>query len=186
MWPLLLASLVGTSIILERTTVWYRSLTSRNLVLREDLLSLLANRRLPDALALTAASKDVVVRVIHEGLQAWEQGQSRNALDAAVIQEMGHLKRGLPVLDTIVTIAPLLGILGTVLGIIGSFHGLGGGMVGDPKAVSSGIGEALITTAFGLGIAIFTVVPLNWFWNSVENTTEDIEALWSRVEVLLA
>ena len=186
MWPLLLCSLVATAIILERAKVWFLCLSLCKLSGREELMAVISQRRLAEAIVLTRDSEDVVIRVIHEGLLAWESGKSRHALDAALIREMGILKKGLPVLDTIVTITPLLGILGTVVGIIGSFQSLGGGTVGDPKAVTSGIGEALITTAFGLGIAIMSVVPLNWFWNRDEQITEQIEALWSRVEVMLA
>ena len=74
---------------------------------------------------------------------------------------MRRLARGLGVLDTIVTLAPMLGILGTVTGIIASFDLMGSMGVDDPTGVAGGIAEALITTAAGLVVSIGALIPLN-------------------------
>ena len=81
----------------------------------------------------------------------------------------------MPVLDTIITIAPMLGILGTVTGIIASFDMLGLAGVEEPKAVVAGIAQALITTAAGLGISIATVFPYNYFSARIEAAQEELE-----------
>lgn len=84
-----------------------------------------------------------------------------DAAQIAAEKRVRALKRRLPVLDTTITLAPLLGILGTVTGIISSFHLISGGGAGDPAAVSGGIAEALLTTAAGLVISIVALLPYN-------------------------
>ena len=93
------------------------------------------------------------------------------------------MKRYLSVLDTIITAAPLLGILGTVSGIIISFDLLGDAGIEDPKAVTGGIAQALITTATGLSIAIVTLLPYNALTRKVEKVTRHIEQLVTCYEV---
>ena len=73
------------------------------------------------------------------------------------------MRRFMGVLDTMITVAPLLGIFGTVLGIIASFEMLGSAGIDNPQAVTAGVAQALITTATGLGIAILSVFPYNYF-----------------------
>lgn len=89
----------------------------------------------------------------------------------------------MPTLSTIITVAPMLGILGTVLGIISSFELLSDqATTADPRSVSQGIAEALITTAVGLVIAIFTLFPYNSLRAQVNRTLSAIESLtWAAV-----
>ena len=84
-----------------------------------------------------------------------------NALLYAQAQELKRFRRGIPILDTVITLAPLLGLLGTVTGMMGSFS-LIGGELSAPGAITGGIAEALIATAFGLGIAITALLPFNF------------------------
>jgi len=87
-------------------------------------------------------------------------------------------------LDTMITVAPLLGIFGTVLGIITSFELLGAGGIEHPRAVTAGIAQALITTASGLGIAILSVFPYNYFNSRVENAVLTIEKYATSLEIV--
>ena len=87
-------------------------------------------------------------------------------------------------LSTIITAAPLLGILGTVIGIIVSFDMLGTAGIEDPRAVTSGIAQALLTTAAGLGIAILSVFPFNYFNSKVENATQLFEKYATSLEIV--
>lgn len=91
------------------------------------------------------------------------------------MHEIEQTRRGLTVLDTVITLAPLLGILGTVSGIISSFELLGEMGIQDPKAVTSGIAQALLTTAAGLTIAIITLIPYNAFVRKTEKLTAQLE-----------
>jgi biopolymer transport protein ExbB len=107
-------------------------------------------------------------------------------MEAAARDEIARLKRFLPVLDTIVTLSPLLGLLGTVTGMIAAFGVIGQSGMNSPHAITGGVAEALIATAGGLGIAIAALVPLNFFNSRVEAMHETIERYGSRLELVLA
>ena len=92
--------------------------------------------------------------------------------------ELNEARRGLRIIDLIITIAPLVGLLGTVLGMIEAFQALqDSGAQADPSALAGGIWEALLTTAAGMGIAIPASILLSWYDSVVENVQADIENL---------
>ena len=103
-------------------------------------------------------------------------------MEAAGISEITSLKRGLPALDTIITLAPLLGLLGTIIGMIDSFGIMATQGLGQPHAVTGGVAEALICTAGGIFVAVITLVPYNFFLARIEHTTELIEYNATRME----
>ena len=107
-------------------------------------------------------------------------------MEAAARHEIARLRRFLPVLDTIVTLSPLLGLLGTVTGMIAAFGVMGQSGMNSPHAITGGVAEALIATAVGLGIAIAALVPLNFFNSRVDAMHETIERYGSHLELLLA
>jgi len=88
----------------------------------------------------------------------------------------GSVNRGLWILDTIVTAAPLLGLLGTILGIMDTFQALSAGGVSDPSAVSRGIGSALFATAIGIGTALYGLLGHNVLHRLGECITEDFKS----------
>ncbi|MBW1800601.1 MAG: MotA/TolQ/ExbB proton channel family protein, partial [Deltaproteobacteria bacterium] len=106
------------------------------------------------------------------------------AMEAATTDEIKRMQRYLGVLDTMITVAPLLGIFGTVIGIITSFEILGASGIEHPQAVTAGIAQALITTASGLGIAILSVFPYNYFQSRVENAALNIEKYATSLEIV--
>ena len=106
------------------------------------------------------------------------------AMETAASDEIKRMRRYLGVLDTMITVAPLLGIFGTVIGIIMSFELLGAGGIEHPEAVTAGIAQALITTASGLGIAILSVFPYNYFNSRVENAALAIEKYATSLEIV--
>jgi biopolymer transport protein ExbB len=105
---------------------------------------------------------------------------------AAAQAEVRRIKAFLPVLDTIITLAPLLGLLGTITGMISAFGLVAGAGLGQPQAITGGVAEALIATATGLCIAIMTLIPYNYFRSAVEHLTERIEEQATRLELLLS
>jgi biopolymer transport protein ExbB len=106
------------------------------------------------------------------------------AMETAAADEMERMRRYLVVLDTMITVAPLLGIFGTVLGIISSFDLLGRSGIQDPSAVTGGIAQALITTASGLGIAILSVFPYNYFNARAEKAALAVEKYATSLEIV--
>lgn len=182
MWPLLLCSLVSLTVIIERLICFGRER------LRSDekrLLAIFERAESGDhdgALKAAGPNPDRYVRVLLSGLAHRERGLVEG-MEVAANEEIARMRRGLGVLDTIVTMAPMLGLLGTVIGIILSFDILGTYGVENPMGVASGIAQALITTAAGLIISLVTLVPYNFFVSRVTDTTRRLEQLTTRFEV---
>ena len=183
MYPLLICSIIALTFSIERWFFWIKEKRARNIKLLIDIMNEAESGNYHNALKLGSGSKDHVIRVICCGLAHIEFSMV-SALEMAAGDEINRMKRGLTVLDTIITIAPLLGILGTVTGIIQSFNMLEQMGVTDPKAVSGGIAEALITTAAGLFIALPTIVSYNYFVSLVEKTTKNLEKYTTSLEIL--
>jgi len=116
----------------------------------------------------TIGSKDYIIEILIIGILHREFSMIK-AMESAAAEEIKLMRRYMNILDTMITVAPLLGIFGTVIGIILSFEVLGSSGIENPEAVTAGIAQALITTATGLGIAILTVFPYNYFNSRVEN-----------------
>jgi biopolymer transport protein ExbB len=130
-------------------------------------------------------SRDALLLAVGRSLS--ERGlKARGILEMAYAEEERRLNRYMTVLDTVITLAPLLGILGTVLGIIDSFDLLGAGGARDPMAVTGGIARALITTATGLSIAILTLIPFNFFRSRADSSLTEIEEVATFLETYTA
>ncbi len=164
--PLLAFSIAAIALIIERCLFWYRLNRRQERVVR-DALALyqqdpsLAGEKLERNLDLPLA------RIFLEAisLEDAEPEELALAIDGATQAEIPVLKRFNTVFDTIVTLSPLLGLLGTVLGLIGSFAALNLGDIGGTKTagVTAGISEALTSTAFGLVVAVVTLFFANTF-----------------------
>ena len=183
MYPLIACSVISLTVILERALFWIRDKRNVDGRLVDQVLNLARTREYEKIKQSTQGSADYVVRVLVCGLVHKDYSLSK-AMEMAAIEEIKRMKRYLPVLDTMITAAPLLGILGTVLGIIHSFDMLGRAGIQDPQAVTSGIAQALLTTAAGLLIAIFTLFPYNYFMSKVEKAGIRIEKYATSLELL--
>jgi biopolymer transport protein ExbB len=106
------------------------------------------------------------------------------AMESAAAEEINRMQKYMAVIDTMITVAPLLGIFGTVIGIILSFEVMGSSGIEHPHAVTAGIAQALITTAAGLGIAILSVFPYNYFNSRIEKAALDIEKYATSLEIV--
>lgn len=117
------------------------------------------------------------VAVLFERWLFWRRERRRpwSAEPLDLELEQRRLERGMPFLDTVVTSAPLMGILGTVLGIIDALALLGERASPDPVAVSGGVARALVTTATGLVIALCVLFPYNWLRVRVRDRLADLE-----------
>lgn len=183
MWPLLLASVCALSVAIERLWFVFAQNLSRNRAEVAQILSDLEHGEIQEALRRGSASKDFVARALGRAL-AHTSSFPEAMLSAAAI-ELNRYHRGLSVLDTVITLAPLLGLLGTVTGMISSFSLLGGSELGAPAAITGGIAEALIATAFGLGVAITALIPFNFLNARQESARIELQDAASRAELLL-
>lgn len=181
MVPLLACSLISLALTFERFMFWTK-LKSKD-VLRQ-ILALVENGEFEQALKIGKASDQPIARVLAAGL-AHRNPAPAKAMEAAAQAEIAVLKRRLGILDTIVTLAPLLGLLGTVVGMIGSFDVMSEAGLGQPHAVTGGVAEALIATATGLLIAILTLIAYNYFTARAEREMDQMEHFSSSLELLL-
>ena len=182
MVPLLICSTLSLAVTIERYLFW-RRIRSRDPI--ENFLTQVERNEFSRALQAAQSYDLPISRVLAAGLSHRTPNLSK-ALEVAAQREIPVLKRRLAILDTIITLAPLLGLLGTVTGMIGSFGIMSQTGIGQPHAVTGGVAEALIATATGLLIASLTLVPYNYFANRAEQETEQIEYYASRLELLLA
>jgi biopolymer transport protein ExbB len=162
--------------------LFWAKLKSRE-VLRE-ILTHVEQGEFDQALKLGKTSQQPIARVMAAGI-AHRNPAPAKAMEAAAQAEIPALKRRLGVLDTIVTLAPLLGLLGTVVGMIGSFDVMADVGIGQPHAVTGGVAEALIATATGLLIAILTLVSYNYFTARAEREMDQMEHFSSSLELQL-
>ena len=184
MWPLLILSIVALTVVLERFIFIARERMRRAVGIVGDMLTQV-ERGDPDAAAEAgAATKDFVAQALGYALTHRERSFSEAMLRAANWQ-LKRFSRGLTILDTAITLAPLLGLLGTVTGMIRSFGMLGGAELGAPSAITGGIAEALIATAFGLGIAITALLPFNYLNARLEEARLEMQDAASHAEIHL-
>lgn len=178
MWALLACSIVAVAVIFERCWFW-----SRLGIKKDERRALEATSQMERGAASTLAVSGPITAMLAAGCKV-QPDQCGKAMEVVALEEIVRMRRGMSVLDTIITAAPMLGIMGTVLGIISSFDMLGQAGVSDPKAVIAGIAQALITTATGLGIAVITIFPFNYFNSRIDQAQDMFEAYGSRLELL--
>jgi biopolymer transport protein ExbB len=183
MWPILICSLVAVAVVGERAFWWWRESRKREPEKMERLLAALENADFDAAVQISEASEDPVIRMIHRGLSHVHTSM-QGALQLAAGVELEQAGRFLTVMDTLVTLAPLLGLLGTVTGLMRAFLHVGSSELAV-EAVTGGIGEALIATACGLGIAIFSLIPFNYFTGKLTRLQFEMETAATNVEVMV-
>ncbi len=183
MYPLLFCSIISLAVILERTFFWIGVGMRRNQALLDEVLELCRTGDWDAVRNRAAGSKNYVIRVLISGILHREYSLIK-AMESAAAEEISRMRRFMGVLDTMITVAPLLGIFGTVLGIIESFDMLGSVGIEHPQAVTGGIAQALITTASGLGIAIVSVFPYNYFNSRIEHAAQIIEKYATSFEIV--
>ncbi len=183
MWPLLLTSLTTLSVVVERLSFIIKFNRERDLDAKSRVLELVEQDHFQQAEELAHCSRDPVLRVLAYALK-----ERNNHFNAAILRaaalELKRVNRGISVLDTVITLAPLLGLLGTVTGMIRAFGLLGAQELSAPVAITGGVSEALIATAFGLGIAIVALIPFNYLNGLAEEIRHEIEDVGTRLEIL--
>jgi biopolymer transport protein ExbB len=183
MWPLLLASIVAVAVVLERVLFLLGEQRRRDPRAVDAFFADVAKGNLGGAIALAGQSRDAIVTTLGYALARRDQSLS-HALAYAETRTLKRYRRGIAVLDTVITLAPLLGLLGTVTGMMGSFSVIGGDL-SSPGAITGGIAEALIATAFGLLIAIVCLLPFNYLNNRIEGVETEMLAAGEQLKLLM-
>ncbi|MBI4433084.1 MAG: MotA/TolQ/ExbB proton channel family protein [Candidatus Omnitrophica bacterium] len=184
MWPLLVTSVIALAVTIERIFFLIAERSRRRQDVVEKILSEVEAGNFDKAIQTGNQSQDFVARTLVYGLGHREKSFS-SALLRAAGQELKRFNQGLPILDTIITLAPLLGLLGTVTGMIRSFGLLGQRELEAPTVITGGIAEALIATAFGLVIAIMALIPFNYLNARMEEARHEIEDASTHLELSL-
>lgn len=183
MWPLLACSLIVCTVIIERVLFWLNIKIRHDRGLIDEVLVLAETGNWQAIVEKTKNCEDHIVRMLAKGVQYRDYDMTR-AMEVEAGRTVKKMTRFMPVLDTMITVAPLLGILGTVLGIIASFKVLGTGGITNPKLVTGGVAQALVTTAAGLAISIATVFPYNYFKSRIDFSIHGMEKYASTLEML--
>ena len=176
MHPMLICSIVGLIVIIERSIVLHR-LSVNTAQVFGSVRAALMKRDLKGAIEICDASPSPISDTLRAGLLRLGKpvADVEKAMESVALHEISKLERGLWVLATVANVAPLFGFLGTVTGMIKSFAALAEVGLGNPKAVAAGISEALITTAYGLFIALPVQAAFNYFTSRVSNFALDME-----------
>jgi biopolymer transport protein ExbB len=177
MWPLFLCAIVSVAVMIERA-VMLRQVSGNAEWLTQHLTHLLEKGQDADLLRAAASHPGPISMMFTEAVKNRDLKADllELKLEKIALTEAPKLTKRLNILDTIITISPLLGLLGTVTGMIGAFH-----VVGDPSslngpgAITGGVAEALIATATGLAIAIVTLVGYNTLGERVKNVVSSME-----------
>src|SRR3981081_2551564 len=183
MWPILIVSIIGVTVVLERIFWWAGRWFRRDPKRIEKVFTAIEVGDVAEASRLSRDSRDPVLRMMWNGLNH-QHASLQGALQVAAGIEIKRAGRFLVVMDTLVTLAPLLGLLGTIVGLMKSFGSLGNDELAV-VTVTGGIAEALIATAFGLGIAIFSLIPFNFFTSRVSNLEFELQTAATNLEVML-
>src|SRR5216117_1145458 len=183
MWPILIVSIIGLTVVIERIFWWTGRWFRRDPKRIEKVFTAIEHGDVTEASRLSRGSRDPVLRMMWNGLNH-QHASLQGALQVAAGIEIKRAGLFLVVMDTLVTLAPLLGLLGTITGLIRSFSFLGNEELAV-QAVTGGIAEALIATACGLGIAIFALIPFNFFTSRVSNLEFELQTAATNLEVML-
>ena len=176
MWPLLLCSLLGVAVALERAWTLHRAhVNTRKLM--TSVLGALREDGVDAAKGVCTKTRGPIAAILHSGLLRAEKGPEavEKAIETAGAIEMAFLERGLLILTTITSVAPMLGFLGTVSGMINAFEAIAAAEQVSAKLVATGISEALITTLTGLTIAIPVQSAHNYFVSVIDRFVMEME-----------
>lgn len=185
MWPILLVSFLMITVAMERIIFIFRENARRQPDVVEKMLEKVEARDIDGAVELGKKSNDYVARIMVYALTHKEHSLG-NAFTRAANQELQRFSQGLPTLDTCITAAPLLGLLGTVTGMMNTFGALSGGDIAAAAGqITGGVAEALIATACGLMIAVTGLLPYNYLNARLEEARHEVEDASNSLEIII-
>ncbi len=187
MWPILLVSFLMITVAVERVIFIFRENGRRQPDLVDKMLERVEANDVNGAVEMGKKSQDFVARILVYALTHKEHSLG-NAFTRAANQEMQRFSQGLPTLDTCITAAPLLGLLGTVTGMMSTFGALGeggGDIAANAGKITGGVAEALIATACGLVIAVTGLLPFNYLNARLEEARHEVEDASNSLEIIV-
>lgn len=185
MWPVLLVSFLMVTVAIERIIFIIRENARRDVDLVDKMLERVEGNDVAGAVEMGKKSSDFVARVLVYALTHKEHSLG-NAFTRAANQELQRFSQGLPTLDTCITAAPLLGLLGTVTGMMRTFGSLQGGDIASAAGqITGGVAEALIATACGLAIAVTGLLPFNYLNARLEQARHEVEDASNSLEIII-
>ncbi len=185
MWPILILIFVAITVIVERMLFIVRENGAREPEVVAKMLELVEKRDIDGALAIGRKSNDTVARILVYSLSNREYSLS-NAFVRASGQELARYNQGSATLDTAITAAPMLGLIGTVTGMMRTFSNLNGSDISaSAGAITGGVAEALIATCFGLAIAVTCLIPFNILNARTEQAKQEIADASHALEILI-
>ena len=183
MWPILFCLICALTVVIERSA-WWAEYSRRSSEKRlKAVFDLIVRGRFDEVTKRTENSSDPMLRVVDEGVK-YAHCSLLGAMQLKASEELEKAEKRLWILSTFITLAPLLGLLGTVIGIMNSFNFVGNDDLAVTK-VSGGIAEALIATSCGLGIAILSLLPYNYFNRKLSHLRSRFERTINHVELLV-
>ena len=187
MWPLIVLSILSLSTIVDRLWFWASLFFKERRTVKKVLEAARRDWGVATEMA-RRASKQPIGRFLYAPLRLQNADPElfKLALEAAADEELASMRRGDKLLEGVIALAPMLGLLGTVLGLIGSLSSIRLGDLGTSSTagVTTGIGEALISTAAGLVVAIFTLVFYRLFQSFFFNQTKVFRQAGNELELL--
>jgi biopolymer transport protein ExbB len=185
MWPILLVSFLLLTVAVERVIFIVRESSRRDHEAVEKMMEKVEAGDVDGAVEIGKKSQDYVARIMVYALTHKEHSLG-NAFTRAANQELQRFSQGLPTLDTCITAAPLLGLLGTVTGMMNTFGALAGGDIASAAGqITGGVAEALIATACGLAIAILGLLPYNYLNARMEEARHEVEDASNSLEIIV-
>ena len=179
LWVLVIISIGAFAVVLERIVFFARNEKNIGDTFKDEILSLAANKKIDEAIALCDTKKSCVASAIKKFLQKAPKGidvqDYEFILKEITIKETSPYESRLNLLASVISISPMLGLLGTVTGMIRAFTNISKYGTGDAAIVADGIAEALLTTAAGLMIAIPVIVVYNYLNRRLEKMENEID-----------
>jgi biopolymer transport protein ExbB len=188
MYPLLLSGLVGMAVIFERLYTFHRRFLTPNQFVVQ-VMQQVGSQQLEQADLACQRYETPIAAVLSAGIEHFQNPVEEMELAMKNRAEawMPILEKRIEVLDTIITAAPLMGLLGTITGMMASFRVLSEKGVNEPNAITGGVAEALIATATGLVIALMCLLAYNYLTTRVKNFIYEVESAASRlIEIRMA
>ena len=179
LWVLVIISIGAFAVVLERIVFFARNEKNIGDTFKDEILSLVANKKIDEAIALCDTKKSCVASAVKKFLQKAPNGidvqDYEFILKEITIKETSPYESRLNLLASVISISPMLGLLGTVTGMIRAFTNISKYGAGDAAIVADGIAEALLTTAAGLMIAIPVIVIYNYLNRRLEKMENEID-----------